>query len=199
MKRMLTVLGILSGLFYLAAVVTGDLLRDDYNALANSISELTLTGADYKEWMDLLFTLYNLSLLGFGLGLARSGPIELSWTRLGGWVLTATAFFGLLMYFFPQDPRHTEATLAGTVHLILAGILSPLTILAVLFLGLGVRRPRAMRFYSYGSCLFILLTGGYTALHIDSPYMGLYERFTILGFILWLIVYSGSRLGQLRS
>lgn len=195
MNRTWSVLGILSGIFYLTAVIVGDLLRNDYNALANSISELTLAGAPNKGGMDLLFTLYNLCLLGFGLSLAlaRYGRSAGRLTRTGGWMLAGVAFFGMLMYFFPQDPRDAEATAKGTVHLILAGILSPLTILSVLFLGRAAGGSRSMRLFSYGACVFILLTGGFTATHVGSPHMGLYERFTILGFIIWLIIYSTYR------
>jgi hypothetical protein len=100
-----------------------------------------------------------------------------------------------LIYFFPQDPRGTAFTTSGTIHIILAGIISPLTILAIFLFGLSLRKYNEMKLfssYSFLSGVIVLVSGGIAAVSVanNSLYGGLFERITIFTFMVWVIILS---------
>ena len=68
MKKNYALLGIVGPLVYILAVIIGGAIRNDYSALYNAISELTMANAPNKLLLDVLFGIYNIFLLIFGLG-----------------------------------------------------------------------------------------------------------------------------------
>ncbi|OPX58911.1 MAG: hypothetical protein A4E25_01429 [Methanobacterium sp. PtaB.Bin024] len=146
--------------------------------------------------LSILFAIYNVSLILFSYGIFQDPKLAKGKTLKVATVMIALiGILGLLFIFFPQDPRGAPATLAGTIHLILAGITSPLTILAVFLAGFSFRKERKNKpfaWYSYLSVLVILISGGMTAASIanNSLYGGLLERITIFTFLVWVMVFS---------
>jgi hypothetical membrane protein len=208
-RKYLLVCGVLAPLVYVGAVIMGGLLRPGYSHVAHAISELIATGAPNTTLLNPLFTLYDLLLVAFGAGLlltvmARS---EQNGTRSGAWgalALVVAGLLGVLMnLFFPQDPGGPPVTFAGTVHVVLAGVLSLGTMLAMLCTGLWLRNVPGLRpywRYSLLSLLLVFISGGLGAAAIAtrSPYLGLVERVTIGAFIQWVFVIA-LRLSAPRS
>lgn len=196
LKKIYPLLGIVGPLIYIIAVIMGSVVRGDYNPIYNSISELLIPGSPNLMVLNILFGIYNISLFLFGFGLFRdSGLTSKKSLKVSALMITLIGILGLLFIFFPQDPRGTPATLTGNIHLALAGITSPLTVLAVFLAGFSFRKERKIKpfvWYSYLSVLLILVSGGLTATSIanNSPYGGLFERITIFTFLVWIIVFS---------
>jgi hypothetical protein len=200
-RRYLLICGLLAPLVYVGAVILGGLLRPGYSHVAHTISELIAAGAPNTTLLNPLFTLYDILLAAFGVGLlltvrahpeqrgARSGS-------LGAFALIVSGLLGVLMnLFFPQDPGGPPVTLTGTVHVVLAGVLSLGTMLAILCTGLWLRQApgsRAYWCYSLASLAAIFISGGLGAAAIatSSPYLGLVERVTIGAFIQWVFVMA---------
>jgi hypothetical protein len=66
----------------------------------------------------------------------------------GALALVVAGILGVLMnLFFPQDPGGPPVTVAGTVHIALAGVLSLGTMLAILCTGLWLRQVPGLRAY----------------------------------------------------
>ena len=196
MKKPQALLGILAPLVYLSAVILGGLLQKDYSHLAQAISELTIRNAPYKMLLDGLFTIYNLFILCFGifafLSLKKFNLRSLTTSMI---LLSATGVFGLLMGFFPMNKRGSEATWQGILHIILAAILSPMTLLVLLLSGLGFRRVKALEgfaAYSLWSAFVLFITGALAAFSAASGFLltGLLERLTIGAFLQWITVLS---------
>ena len=85
--------------------------------------------------------------------------------------------------------------MSGTLHIILAGIISPLTIISIFLIGLSLRKysnQKIFEIYSYISGLIVLVSGGIAAVSIanNSIYGGLFERITIFTFMIWVIFLS---------
>ena len=196
MKKIYPLLGIIGPLTYIIAVFMGGALRGDYNPFYNSISEFLIPGSPNLLVLSILFAIYNVSLILFSYGIFQDPKLAKGKTLKVATVMIALiGILGLLFIFFPQDPRGAPATLAGTIHLILAGITSPLTILAVFLAGFSFRKERKNKpfaWYSYLSVLVILISGGMTAASIanNSLYGGLLERITIFTFLVWVMVFS---------
>jgi len=196
MKKSYALFGILGPIVYILAVIIGGALRNDYSQTFNTISELTLANAPNKLLMDVMFSFYNISLLIFGVGAYLDSSIDDSKKyKIATIFLALIGLFGLLMYFFPQDPRGTAFTMTGTIHIILASIISPLTILSIFLVGLSLRKYSGMKIfsiYSYLSGVIVLISGGIAAVSVanNSLYGGLFEKITIITFMIWVIILS---------
>jgi uncharacterized membrane protein len=172
----------------------GGALLPGYSHTYNTISELTASDAPNLPLVQLFFTVYNICLLLYAWGLYKDA-YQQPRLRVEAVMLFCVGLLGLAMYFYPQDARSMQMTFNGKMHLALAGIMSPLTILAMVFAGLGFRKaPLARRLgaYSFTSCIATFVTGGMSAIAVasNSSYGGLFERLTIGSFLHWLLVMS---------
>jgi hypothetical protein len=202
-KRNYPVLAVVASLFYIAAVIVGGALRQDYSHLTNSISELSLAGAPNKTLLDMMFGIYNIALVAFGVTvLAWFRKVRGVTVRVAAWMMVVVGVCGGLMFFFRQDPRGTIPTFTGTMHLVLAGVMSPLTVILILLGGLSLGRLPGFggyRNYSVASSVVCFVSGLATAVSTARGflYMGLLERITIGSFIIWLLV-TGIRMLRLE-
>ncbi|MCC6614064.1 MAG: DUF998 domain-containing protein [Anaerolineae bacterium] len=189
--------GLLAAIVYVVTVVLGGALRPGYSHIAEPISELTAAGAPNKLLLDLLFLIYNLLVIAFGVGVyGRMGAALTG--KITGVALIVSGICGvLLQLFFPQDPGGAQAavTTTGTLHIVFAGIAALATMIATLCAALWLRKQPNMGsyvIYSLISLVVILIAGGLGAGAATSgnPQFGLIERVTIGAFILWLAVMS---------
>jgi hypothetical membrane protein len=196
MKKFYPIFGIIGPIIYILAVIIGGLLRNDYSFLYNTISELTIANAPNLILMSILFGIYNFSLLIFGIGAFKDNKIDNNRKYKAATLLLAIiGVLGLLLLFFPQDPRNAAVTFQGTMHIAIAGITSLLTLISVLLIGINFRKVGEMKsfaVYSFISFVVILVSGGAAAISVatNSAYGGLFERVTIFVFMIWVIVFS---------
>jgi hypothetical membrane protein len=201
MKRnFLLYCGLAAPLLYAATVIFGAAIRPGYSHIQYAISELAAAGAPNKALMDTLFSIYNLLLIAFAVGMFRLAASQPGSSRRwsGQWAAVLVGLIGLsgfAMYFFPQDPAGTPLTLAGALHVVFAGTASLGSIAAVLLGGLWFKSAPGMPaywVYSLVSGLVILISGGFTAAGMANgvAYFGLLERVTIGTLELWLLIVS---------
>jgi len=196
MKKLYPIFGIIGPMLYAVAVIFGAVLRDDYSSLADTISALTSDNAPNLLLMDVLFGLYNISIIVFGVGAFRDSSVNLTKKYTAAtFMIVLIGVLGLLMLVFTQPVPITNVTTEGTIHLILAGVSSLITMIAILLIGLvywGNKQMRSFAIYSFISDIIILISGGMAAVSIggNNGYGGLFERITIGFFLLWVIVFS---------
>ena len=97
--------------------------------------------------------------------------------------------------FFPQDLPGSETTFAGTMHLVVTGLIVPFTILSPFLTGFGlIKEPKWKSFGSYSiiSGILILIFGSLCGVFFANklPYFGLVERLNIGTLQLWTLVFS---------
>jgi len=196
MRKVYSWIGFSAPLVYIITVILGGFLWQGYSHTRQPISELTMAGAPNLALMDGLFLFYNLLLLIFSLAfwqMARknsSTPLTIS-----AIFLTICALTGVGFSFFRQDPTNAPLTISGTIHLVLAGIASLSTILAIFSSAAGFGRLTAYRRLKPFSLVMgslVLVTGGLTAAgaSLFPNFFGILERLTIGSFMLWLLVIS---------
>jgi hypothetical membrane protein len=152
MKKIYPLLGILGPIIYILAVFIGGALRHDYSPLYNSISELSMANAPNKLLMDALFGIYNIFIIGFGVGAYLDSSVDNSKKYKSATIMLAIiGVLGLTVIVFTQDPRGAPATLNGTLHIILSGITAALTIILVFLVGLSFKRNVEMKIFSWYS------------------------------------------------
>ncbi len=196
MKKIYTIFGFLGPIIYILAIIIGGALRNDYSQLYNTVSELSMANVPNLLLMDVMFGIYNISLLIFGIGAFLDTTIDTSKKyRAAMLMLVLTGISGIVLLFFPQDPRTAAFTATGTIHIAVAGISSLLTILAIFLTGFSFRKKIKMNNfakYSFISGIIVVISGGIAAYSVGNNlfFGGLLEKITILTFIVWVIVFS---------
>jgi hypothetical membrane protein len=200
--RSLLLSGMLASLVYVCAVLLGGALWKEYSHAAQPVSDLIAADAPQAWLLNPLFALYNALTLCFGVALflfvkedSRSEKRSLG--RAGALVLLAEGVFGLLILFFPEDAGGMKAAISssGRMHILLAGLSSMSTMLAVLLMGFyfgGHARLRALGLYSFLSVTLIFMSGGLAAFSVANHNLmgGVFERVTIGAFLQWLFGIS---------
>lgn len=195
MKKIYTIFGFLGPIIYILAVIMGGAIRNDYSQLYNTISELSMANAPNLILMNIMFGIYNISLLLFSIGAFLDTDVNTSKKyKTAMLMLAITSILGLVLIFFPQDPRGVF-TATGTTHIAVAGLSSLLTILTLFIVGFSFRKNRTMNTfanYSLISGIIVVISGGLAAYSVGSnlAFGGLLEKITIITFIVWVMVFS---------
>lgn len=196
--RLLAAAGFLAPLIYAGTVIYGGLLDPTYDHVAEPVSALIETGAPFRDTLDPLFLLYNALALVFAAGLFRHFARQRPSLALGSVVMAVTAVFGLVMKYFPMDPIGTEATFAGAIHIVLAGLMSLGAMATLVLFAVGLRQLpdwQGWSRYTWVALVLTAATGAVAALAAVQlwPTLGLWERLTIAAHLQWMLAF-GARL-----
>jgi hypothetical protein len=83
-RKPLLTCGILSSLFYLAAIILGALRWESYSSITQYVSELSAIGAPTRSLVVPLLLISDVLLIAFGFGLWASGGRKRAMHVLGG-------------------------------------------------------------------------------------------------------------------
>jgi len=196
-RKLLLVCGILSSLLY-AAMITA-IRFEGYSFTSQSVSELSAIGAPTRQiWIPLGIT-YQVLMIAFGLGVWVSADHKRTLRVVACLVLLNYGVAGFLWPFASMHQREVLAeggkTLAETLHIILAVVTVLCNLLAI---GFGAAAfSRRFRFYSIVTILILLIFGALTGpaaprieANLPTPWVGVWERINILGFLLWVVVLA---------
>jgi len=184
--------GIAAPLIYAFTVILGGILWRDYSHVSQAISELTATDAPYRLPLNILFSISGiLAALFAGSAYFYVKKFKSALLQAAMGIFLIITILSFLWAFFPMDPRGAEATVQGVIHLVLAGIVSPLTILCPILVGFGFRKIEgfeAYSMYSLISAAVILVTGVLAVIsaNYEAVYLGVYTRLTIGSYQLWV-------------
>ena len=199
MRNRLIGAGVVAGALYTVIVLMGGLITPGYDHVAQPVSSLYQAGAVNGLPIAVAFLLYNAFVVAFGTGLSQiAGATGWPRPKVGVAAGIATILVGLAGAadaVFPQDPIGSAMTIAGTLHIVFAGVASLLTLAAVVLAATWLFKREAMRplaWYSLVTLAVVIAFGPLTAAATanSSPIMGVLERVTIFAFIVWMIVTS---------
>ena len=198
--KVLSFFGILSPILYIVSTIVGGLIRSGYSHLSHSVSELLVSGAPNRIYLVIPFSIGDIFMCIFGFGLFavfKSKPSPLSSnTGLAGFIILGVlGVLGLAsIAIFPMDLPGTPATIPGLTHLILVGIQSLGSMVAILLVALWFKSNgfTGYSIYSIISLAAVFITGIIAMINTTqgSPFIGLFERLTISAFMQWLIVIA---------
>jgi hypothetical membrane protein len=195
-KKLFPYFGIMAAADYLVTVIIGAAVRPGYSHIVNAISELTSPGAPHKALLDGMFSIYNILLMGFGVFLfLYPRPVKKATLKIAAILLALIGLAGLLMYGFPMDARGTTATFQGSIHWVLAGILSLSTFAAEFLVGFAtsnIAKLKKIHVFSLVMGCITFISGIFTAISASTKfvYFGLVERITIGSFIFWVLIFA---------
>ena len=204
--KILLACGILSSLLY-AAMITF-IRYEGYNPISQVPSELTAIGAPTRPLWMALGPIYEVLVIAFGAGVWASSGGKRALRVIGGLFVAFGILGGLLWPFAAMHQRAVLAagggTLSDTLHVILGLATVVFTLVAV---GFGTAAfGTGFRLYSIATMAFLLVFGTMTSLeapkiqaNLPTPWVGLWERMTIYGFLLWVTVLAIALLRTRRT
>lgn len=185
-----------------AVYIGGDLLAaaryDGYEIAHQAISELSAVGAPTAGLWEKIGFAYGLLVLAFGVGVWRSADGSRA-LRVAGGLLVFSSLLGIGWYFSPMTARGGERTTSDLMHIVMTAITVPtqLAITLVSSRALG----RRFRIYSVATVAAILafaVPTGMSFPRIDAglptPWLGVYERIMVWGWMVWLGVFGAGLL-----
>jgi hypothetical membrane protein len=195
-RQVLLACGILSPLLYVATDILGGFRYDGYSFSSQAISELMAKGAPSERFVDPLFLIYGVLLLGFGAGVFREGAGRNRPLRIAGVLLMANAALGFTGPTLFEMSQRGAGSLAGDApHIVLTGVLSLLILLYIGFGGWAL--GWTLRKYSLGTLLVVIAFGAMTAPNAallaagqPTPGFGVFERVSVYTSMLWMAVFA---------
>jgi len=194
--KVLLACGVLSALVWLGTDIIASLSYAGYNYPFAAISELSAIGAPTRPYIGPMVTIYTVLKIAFAVGVWKSAGQKRA-LRITAVLLFAWGANDLAASFFPLHTDEPVESFANTMHSILTGGIGvPLMLLPIAF-GAGAG-GKLFRFYSYGTFLFVILSGAVMAFidfpriaaHQPTPWFGLEERIVGYGDMLWMMVLA---------
>jgi hypothetical protein len=191
-QQLLGLCGVLSPALLVTATVLGGALRDGYDPVRHTISELYETGAPNAAWLMVLFTGYHALVIPFAAGLHRGLPrARRDW--LGPLLLGAAGLLGIPLGAYARcDVGCFGATsFRGQLHGILVVVTVPLIFAAMFAIWHRIRRHRRWRGYARYTLITAIAGIGFGAAmapFVQGPYAGLLERISVGILLQWYVV-----------
>jgi hypothetical protein len=197
-RKVLLSCGILASLLYLGTDILAAILYEGYSYTDQTVSELFAVDAPTRPLIVLRGLAYSILLIAFGLGVRGSASGKRALRVVGG-LLIGIAVLDLVGPFTPMHQRAVLAsgggTLTDTLHIALASI-DVLFILLIIGFGAAAFGKR-FRVYSIGTILLVGAFGAWAGVdgprigaNLPTPWVGVRERISIFGFMLWLVVLA---------
>ncbi len=193
-RKALLICGILSSLLYVGTDILAAMQWEDYSYTSQAVSELQAVGAPTRSLVVLLFTIYGVLVIAFGLGILLTDSRKRA--RFMGILLIGYGIVGqVVLLFFPMHLRGDEETISDIMHATLTGV----TVLFILlYIGLGATlHGKRFRLYSIGTILVLILFGVLAGLdgprvaaQLPTPWLGITERINIFSAMLWVLVLA---------
>jgi membrane protease YdiL (CAAX protease family) len=194
-RRGMLLCGVISTPLYIASIVLSAARWKGYDSTSQTISELIALDAPTRALMGPLFVVYSLLIIGFGVGMRITAGENLALRLVAIGLVGKEVFGAVVTLFFPIHVRGIERTYIDTLHgvLTLSGVL-----FILLALGAGSTIFGA-KFRSYTwMTIALVIVGGCLAgadgpkLEADLPtaWMGVWERVSVLAYLLWVAVLS---------
>ena len=195
-KRILLICGILSSLLYVAATILGAMRWNGYSSTSQTVSELIAINAPSAPLVVPLFFAYSVLMFAFGLGVWRSSG-QKRVLRIVACFIVGKEVLGLAVTLFaPMHMRGQETTLTDTMHAVLTGVGVFLCMFPALGFG-AAAIGKQFRVYSIVTMLIFIVAGILTfvdgsriSANLPTPWMGVWERINIYGYMLWIVVLA---------
>jgi hypothetical protein len=202
-RKVLLVCGILSSLLYVAMNIIGAIQFEGYSSISQTISELSAIGAPSRPLWIPLGIAYDALMIALGWGVWESAGRNRALRVVGGLLFA----FGVIGFAWPFASMHQRevlaaggGTLTDTLHIIL-GMVCVLFMLVAIGFG-ATAFGKWFRIYSIWTMVLILVFGTLTGLdgprigaNLPTPWVGIWERISIAGFLLWVVVLAIVLLG----
>ena len=196
-RRFLFYCGIIGALAYLLSDIIGGIITPGFSYVVNAVSELIQSGSEHTLLLSPILSISAIMGCLFGVGIVANFRYRQSKLLfIGGTLIVISGIMtSLTASIFPQDPIGADATLRGTMHLVLVGVSAVFIFPAILTIGIGLYREKqwkSFRLYSIITVVIMAIFGGLSPLVMasDIELVGLFERIVVYGYWSWVFVLA---------
>jgi hypothetical protein len=191
-RQVLLVCGIFAAVLYVGTDILAAMRYEGYSYSAQTVSETFAIGAPTRSLVVLRGLAYSVLVIAFGWGVRGFGKRTL---RVAGGLLVGLGVVDLVGPFTPMHQRALLASGGGTLTDILHITLASVDVLFILLIiGFGTNAfGKRFRIYSIGTIVAVVVFGALAGLdgprvsaNLPTPWVGLTERISIFGFMLWM-------------
>lgn len=193
MRKLLPAFGVAYAALSIATDIVASSRLEDYSYLDQAISELSAIGSALAPSMLVLLVLNATLLTCFGFGVWRAGADAR--LRRAAVVIIALGLLHLAWPFFPMHARGELRTWSDTGHLAVTAV--TVTLIIATIWSASATQTRWFHRYSLATIAVLLAAGAGTtwyvprvAADLPTPWMGLLERISYYGFMLWILVFA---------
>ena len=195
MRKILLACGIAAPILYIAADIVASLRLEGYSYVDQVVSELSAVGAPTRSFLAATGIAYTALVSAFAIGVIASSGRDRP-LRIAGIVMLADAVVGFAGgWLFPMNPRGAERTLTDTMHLVYVAVI---VLLMVGYIAFGAAaRGKSFRIYSIATIVAMFVSVAWTAMlapriaaQEPTPLVGLIERVSVYGPVVWLLVLA---------
>jgi hypothetical protein len=194
-KKNLLSCGILASMVYLALTIVGPMQWEGYSSSSQTVSELFAINAPSRSLVIPLMLTYSLLMFVFGLGILIFSERKSSLRSVGRLIIGKEVLGSVATLLAPMHLRGVAGSLTDTMHAVITGVGVLLLLLTV---GFGAASyGKQFRFYSIITIIILCffgtlsgLEGPHLAANLPTPFLGIWERINIFGYMLWVIVLA---------
>lgn len=196
LQKALLSFGVISIIWYVGLNILLPVKYEGYSIVSQTVSELSAIDAPTRSQWVLLCIPFSLFTIAFGLGIWLAGR-SVKKLQFVACVVILDAIIGL--FWPPMHRREVIAagggTLTDTLHIAWTFIH---LVFMLLMIGFGAAAlGKTFRIYSIITVLAFILFGILTARESPgmeagepTPYIGVWERFNMGAYMLWVVVFS---------
>jgi hypothetical protein len=195
-RKILLICGILSSLLYVTADVLAAMKWEGYSYINQAVSELSAIGAPTRPLIVALFSIYNVLVIAFAIGVWPSVGKK-RFLRIAAIMLVIYAVIGeVTLLFSPMNLRGSAMAANDVGHITLTAV-EVLSIVLFMAFGSGAD-GKWFRVYSIATIVTLMVAGiltgmlstQMTAEAASTPWAGVAERVNIYGTMLWILVLA---------
>lgn len=194
--KVLLICGILSSMLYVITDVIANFMWSGYSFTDQTVSELFAIDAPSRAVVVLLFIVYALLIYLFGAGVWLSAGSKRA-LRIAAALIIGKEILGLYCTLFaPIHLRGVEGTFSDTLHAIVTGAGVFLFMFPAMIFG-AIALGNKFRIYSIVTMVLFVIFGSLAGLqgqalaeNLPTPFMGIWERINIYGYMLWIVVLA---------
>jgi hypothetical protein len=166
-----------------------------YGYTAQTVSELMAIHAPTRVLIVPLFSLYDILVIAFGLGVQRSRPRTPALWATGAFLIIYGAIGLVALWFSPMHLRGTARSATDALHVVAT---ATIVVATLLFIAFGaVAGGKAFRLYSVATLTVLFVCGALAGMqgpritaNLPTPGLGILERVNIYGSLLWIAVLA---------
>jgi hypothetical protein len=194
-QRILLLAGIAAPALYIVTDIVASLYWREYSVFSQTVSELIAIDAPTRPFVVPAFVIYAFLVYAFGVGVWQSsGPRRA--LRLSGLFLITKEILGVIVtLYFPIHLRGVKGNFSDVMHGILTGLGVLCILLAIGFAAKALEKQ--FRWYSIATIVLLFVCGSLAGMqgqqlvaNQPTPWMGVFERVNIYGFMLWNIALA---------
>jgi hypothetical membrane protein len=192
--KIISLFGLFGGIFYFLHIIFGRIFYENYNPLAQAISDLTADNSPSKNIADIFSRIYGIFTVIFSMGFFVYFTNKINKiVNIGSCIFCIMTIISSIGYtFFPLSESGYAGTFQDRMHMLVTVFVVVFTIISIIFFITGFLRTKQYKHIGIISLctLTLLLIGAMLINILPKKYFGIAERINVYSIIIYTSILS---------